>query len=1023
MNSQILDSLFAFADNFNPAEEMAKINIPFDISKLWKIKLSPNDKVPPKNYCWSKDDKLIVKNIEPNDEQNVGILTGKNNIMILDIDTRDGGLDAFNEYIREFGNIDTYCVKTCRNGYHYYFNATSKNENDNELIQDKITNSTNYRGVGLDIRCGKSGYVVAPGSIVNNGKYTVYKNMPIIDMPGDLISWLTAFKIDKPSKTKNDKVINNINNEYEYDITDEKFEEIIYKFDSNYLNNYSDWLRITTACKCHDKFDIWDEWSKKSDSYNRNKNITIWNHNKGGIDINYLCYILKIDKINKYKKINYDISKNETIKYIEYNNKYVFDKSYEDNQYDYKTFEKYDTVILKACCGTGKTTAVAEHVEQYMKENPDYKFVSIVDRRTLAEQHMKSFKNINMKSYQNKKVNPYNEKAFVVCINSLYQLAALTKKEKNKYIIFIDEITSFLNITHNKTLDHNIKYIYNLLVSLIKNAHKVIVGDAIILDNTFDFLKNRITKECEKHTTLFITNNFKKFEGVPAVHVRNERVFLRKIIDECKEKKPFLFGCDSASLVTDWFNKCKSEVPKEEHDKFLLLTADTNISITDAEKQFRNKYVFYSPKIEYGVDVTIDIPQNVYIYQKGDTIMPNGTYQQTTRCRNIKTLYYYSEVKEHNLQYESLEDVKATLKENIEYFNESNQNLYNTSTIYDEDNEKYKIIENSFFNLYCYTEYIKDIYKTNMTTHYQEILIENGFIMSEEGKTETLDKEEKTEIKELSKEIKEKLFEEFLIDENIKNEKYDSFNKHIEFLKIPLMNEQETINIELLNKYKNEIMDKHVLQDHLNVIRLLKTDHYINEKLKIAKESSYDIKNMTMTYSKVKAIRNLETKYNIKPLEIDYTNVGEIKMTDNEYKYIKNTFRITRDKPENYKDLRKIYSTMIRHMTSNDLIKTVQGTKGKDRKKILYSIDGNIVKYHLELNKYSNPDRKHFHNNFVEKYGEALTIEERKNTYNFINDENDNEISIDYNTDNSTCNSVNTDLELDEMCALLDVII
>jgi hypothetical protein len=63
-----------------------------------------------------KNDKLIIKNIEPNEKQNVGILTGKNNLMILDIDTKDGGLDAFNEYVREFGNIDTYCVKTCRNG-------------------------------------------------------------------------------------------------------------------------------------------------------------------------------------------------------------------------------------------------------------------------------------------------------------------------------------------------------------------------------------------------------------------------------------------------------------------------------------------------------------------------------------------------------------------------------------------------------------------------------------------------------------------------------------------------------------------------------------------------------------------------------------------------------------------------------------------------------------------------------------------------------------------------------------------
>ena len=74
------------------------------------------------------------------------------------------------------------------------------------------------------------------------------------------------------------------------------------------------------------------------------------------------------------------------------------------------------------------------------------------------------------------------------------------------------------------------------------------------------------------------------------------------------------------------------------NSKTLLLTADTNFKIYDAQEQFKDKFVFYSPKITYGVDFSIDNPQNVYIYQKGQSIMPNGTFQQTTRCRNINTI-------------------------------------------------------------------------------------------------------------------------------------------------------------------------------------------------------------------------------------------------------------------------------------------------------------------------------------------------------------------------------------------------
>ncbi len=71
----------------------------------------------------------------------------------------------------------------------------------------------------------------------------------------------------------------------EHDITDVKFTDILNQLDQTYLNNYSDWLRVTTVCKYHDKFDIWDEWSKKSVNYNSHKNMDIWNSNKGVIDM------------------------------------------------------------------------------------------------------------------------------------------------------------------------------------------------------------------------------------------------------------------------------------------------------------------------------------------------------------------------------------------------------------------------------------------------------------------------------------------------------------------------------------------------------------------------------------------------------------------------------------------------------------------------------------------------------------------------------------------------------------------
>ena len=996
---QKIDNLFDFLGSFDKDAELAKVFSPID--NLQKIKIKHGAKEPFESG-WRTDPNTYYKNIDMT-RYNAGFLCGEvNNIMVLDVDVKDDGVGAMVQYFQEFGKFNTFTVRTPHGGYHYYFNYKSKDNNDNYL-----KNGTKFRGVGLDFKT-EGGYVLAPGSCVDGKYYKVINQTKIIDMPNDLLTWLLAFKADttKTQKEKKEKKVVPSVDDCEYDITDEQFVNILNQLDQTYLNNYSDWLRVTTVCKHHDKFDIWDEWSKKSDNYDKNKNMAIWNSNKGAIDINYLCYILKIDKIKKYKKISYDISTNNNIDYIEYNNKYVYDASFNDVQYDYDIFEKYDTVIVKACCGTGKTTTVAQHVKKYMVENvkkymdanPGTKFLSIVDRESLADQHAKSFSSLNIEHYKTTKIEPCDASALVLCINSLTKLSKLTKEDKNKYIVFIDEITSFLNITHNSTLDKNIKVVYNMLISIIRHAHKVIVGDAIVLDNVFEILKSRIKAEDKK--TLFITNNYNKFQGVPAVRVRNERLMLNKLIQQCKNKEAFLFGSDSASQATEWYNKCKTAVstylidkgidPEEELKKFILLTAETNKTIKDAEQEFKGMYVFYSPKITYGVDFSIDVAQDVFIYMKGDTIMPSSTFQQTTRCRNIQTLYYYSECKEHDSKYTDLEDVKETLRKNIQYFQDKNRHLYNVSTIYDEDDEEYKVVENSFFNLFCFSEYMIDLYKTNMTKHYQDLLIMNGFVMSEEGTIEKLDKEEKQALSELTKEIQEELFKEYLETEHKGHEKYDSFNRHIDFLQIPKDNET-------LEKYKNEIMDKYVLQDHLNIIRLLKTDDYIKGKLIAAKESSYDIKNMTMIYSKVKAIRDLEKKYKIQPLEVDYTMTGDINMDDNEYRYIRNVFRITRDKPKTYNELRSIYISMIRNITTGDLITGKQSMKKETRKQMLYSIDEKTIQHHLELNKFYNTDCTHFHDSFVTKYN----IPVKKVKFDDTDDEYD----------------------IDENCRLLDVII
>lgn len=1018
-NKQKFKDVFKWCENFNINDEMNKINPKFyesftkseKLNNFDKIKLVKDKKEPEAGTIWKTEPvKGIYKDIEPNYKNNVGILTGINNLIIIDIDEKDEGLKNYNDYIEKNGIINTFTVKTPCGGYHLYFNSTSKNEKDNKTIKDKIKNSIKYRGVGIDVRCD-NGYAVAPGSFFNDKLYYIYNNSEIADIPSDFLNWITEDV--KPATSQEKEEYNN--NVYEYEMNDEQFKAIINQLDNEYKNNYKLWLKITAICKYHNKFNIWDEWSKGSDKYNQYKNIKYWRNSNLNLDINYICKILDIKQIKKFKLMNYNTVKNiENFDYIQYNNKFVFDSEYEEQQYDYKLFNEYETTILKSCPGSGKTTAVAQHIEQYLKENPNTKFLSIVDRISLAQQHTKSFQNIDIKSYTDKKINFLNCRSFVCCINSLEKLATLTKEEKQEYIIFIDEITSFLNLTHNKLLDKNIKNIYNLLMSLIKNAKKVIVADAIIMDNIYQFLKLRI-EEKEIIKPLYISNNYLKFKNIKAVKVNDENIMLNKIIEQCKNNEPFLFGSDSATKATEWYNICLSKVPKTEHHKFLLLTAQTGIVISNAEEEFKNKFVFYSPTITYGVDFSIEKEQNVYIYQEGKSILPNGSYQQATRCRNIKTLYFYSVDVENYAKYKNFEDVKYQLNESIKYHN----SLINVSTIYDEKTEDYKIIENSFFNLYTYTEYFIDIYKTGMACHFIKLLSLNGFVITEEGEKNKLSAEMKQMIKNMTTEIKENLFNEYVEtlteikkindDEKLEAEqkeeeqikkiqylyenKFLAINKSIEFLNIPKDNE-------ILELYKNEITNKYNLQDHLNIIRTLRSNEYINKKIQLANINSYEVKNMTLIYNKIKFIRQFEETYNIKPLEVDFINEGDIEMNDEQYNYIKNIFRISQKKPETYEQLKRIYISMLRNITNNNLIQSKRGTKKEERNVRYYNINDDVIKYHLKLNEYSNPDKKYFNDFFKNKYD----IEEAK--IKFIDDE-----------DNFN------DFDVDEMCELLDIII
>jgi hypothetical protein len=782
----------------------------------------------------------------------------------------------------------------------------------------------------------------------------------------------TLTKYDKTLDDNDDIDYNKINETFEYKtpdnynydplvkylITDDEIINLLSKLNENHLNNYIKWNIITNVLKGLDKYKIWDNWSKQSKKYNKFKNTSIWKSNKKiKFDINYIVNIInyennykdddKIKQIDSYK----EYIPTDKIPHQTFNNNYVtnetIDNNFDGNIYNFETFKKYKTTVIQSCTGTGKTSAVALFTAEYIKQPKykDIKVLSIIPRITLGDQHIISFgkKKIKLNNYQDKIT--FNDH-LCICINSLVKFEKITNDQLSNYIVYIDEINSFLeNTTHNITLDKNIRRVESILNRIIKHAHKVIVSDAIISETVFDFLKHR--KE-----PFYIKNEYKKYVNVPAIRIRDENIFYNKIVQHVKDNQYFLFGSDTIEKPDDYYNKCIKLYP-EKKDDCILITSDSKFKITDASKQFKNKFVFYSPSITYGVDFSISEKQDVFIYIKGKSINPAGSFQQTTRCRNIDNVYYYGETPNKRPQYNNLDELKNEYRLVIQ----QSELLDLACKILDENDDD-KIIENSFFNRFCYNEYVNEIYNTNKIKHYELILEHNGFKLSSTEAIKKLNKEVVNEMKEIKEQSKDDIFNDILDNiDNIGNiEHLEKYYNKIQILQLPH-------NKETILKYKDVIINKYDLNEHYSIIRCFKSDNKVEDKIESSVVDGYSVINATNHHVKIKLLRLVEKQLKIKAFDLNYNVEGALDLSKN-WEHIKKAFNIRSKKPETKKAFKTTYITMIKQISSANLINSKQIRNEDNIKIIQYNINVEFLQHHMNLNKYYNYERKDFGKNY-----------------------------------------------------------
>ena len=340
---------------------------------------------------------------------------------------------------------------------------------------------------------------------------------------------------------------------------------------------------------------------------------------------------------------------------------------------------------------------------------------------------------------------------------------------------------------------------------------------------------------------------------------------------------------------------------------------------------------FYSPKVTFGVDFSTAVAQDVFIHITGFSIQPSGSFQQTTRCRNTKTLYYFGECSEDASIYNSLAEVRAEVEQAV-----ATSQTFNTTCTYLDELDEVKVIKNTFFNLYCINEFTRDTYASNRLRHFELILLQNGFSLSQEG--------EKSKISAtgMMEEINETIFEDFQAEPKDQGNwqtspKYWQLRKNLSYLNL------DPTDHENLNHFKEIVMNRKKVDEHDALMRFLKSDEVINDKLADLSFNCLETKALTNAFQMTKVVRMVGAKWGFNMLE---ENRGVFnQLDDGLYKLVKHVFKLRRANPDNQEDAGKIFEAMVNKVTYRNFLKIRKGG-------LAWKLED--VKTHLELNQHKN---------------------------------------------------------------------
>ena len=609
---------------------------------------------------------------------------------------------------------------------------------------------------------------------------------------------------------------------------------------------------------------------------------------------------------------------------------------------DYSDFEKADVFLVQSGTGTGKSTLIAKLCEEYKRNHPEVNILCLSSLRSILSQLSVTFKEFGMPltDYRDvEKVYPLLNDDCTMCINSLLRIADCDVTDS---ILYIDEpVNLLMGSAGNQTID-NCTDVFSQLLRIVRECRKVVFTDAHVIKAMQDLIDIRGTKPKDVY---YYYNTYQRFKDVEAFEVADTSILRDKMIERVKSCTPFIFCTDGRKHAENYYKMCLDNAPDSEKDKFVLITKNTRVDLKAVD--YNSSYVFMSPTVVCGLSIVNKSSSDTFMYITGKSINTISLYQQCTRNRTMRNLYYFICNKNKNVtKYSCYEDC-------VDYYKYKCDQVKSLRDMcrYMDTRGEIVYVNNFYFNLYTHKEYSESLMFQDIRGRFTEELINAGFKINHIEVSATNDTPVKMST--FGDYYREEVYEELF--ENLESKYVDLSHKDA------YIDRCRTLKIktkEKLAEYIDLVTDDKLYSAYFTFEKYMCDYETVEKEAGSVVHTKHAIDASKSNIMKVYLVKRFEKELKIKPLDLDnFTCVVLEQGEKMEYLVdeIKRRFRIGKGKteildPRTVEGCKVIYAKILRGLFGDKipLIYSEQmGPRGKRYRE--YYIDTDLLKHYTDV--------------------------------------------------------------------------